>query len=70
MAHELSCSAARGIFPDQEPNPYLLHWQAGSLPLSQQPSPGIWLMDMKAAGQLNTGQDEPWQFYHASAVHL
>ena len=70
VAHGFSCSAARGIFPDQESNPYLLHWQADSLPLSQQPNPGIWIMDMKAAGQLNTGEDEPWQFYHASAVHL
>ena len=36
----LSCSAARGIFPDQGLNPCLLHWQADSLPLSQQENPG------------------------------
>ena len=32
----LSCSAARGIFPDQGWNLCLLHWQADSLPLSHQ----------------------------------
>ena len=30
---------ACGIFPDQGPNPCLLHWQADSLPLSHQGSP-------------------------------
>ena len=29
-AHRLSCSAARGIFPDQGLNPCPLHWQADS----------------------------------------
>ena len=27
VAQGLSCSGARGIFPDQESNPHLLHWQ-------------------------------------------
>ena len=31
-----SCSEARGIFLHQGSNPHLLHWQAGSLPLSHQ----------------------------------
>ena len=35
----LSCSEAHRIFPDQGSNPYLLHWQADSLPLSHQGSP-------------------------------
>ena len=39
MAHEISCSAACGIFPDQRSNPWLLHWQGDSLPLSHQGSP-------------------------------
>ena len=30
VAHGLSCSTARGIFPDQGSNPCLLHWQADS----------------------------------------
>ena len=30
VAHGLSCSAARGIFPDQGSNPCPLHWQADS----------------------------------------
>ena len=30
VAHELSCSAACGIFPDQGSNPCPLHWQADS----------------------------------------
>ena len=28
------CFLLQGIFPDQGSNPYLLHWQADSLPLS------------------------------------
>ena len=34
VAPGLSCSTARGIFPDQGSNPGPLHWQADSLPLS------------------------------------
>ena len=32
VAHGLSCSAARDIFPDQGQNLSLLHWQVDSLP--------------------------------------
>ena len=39
VAHGLSCSTAYGIFSDQESNPYPLHWQADSLPVSHQGSP-------------------------------
>ena len=39
VAHGPSCSAARGIFPDQGSNPCPLHWQADSQPLSHQGSP-------------------------------
>ena len=35
VVHELSCSTARGIFPTQESNLCLLHWQADSLPLKK-----------------------------------
>ena len=35
----LSCFEACGIFPDQGLNPYLLHWQADSLPLGHQGNP-------------------------------
>ena len=38
VAHRLSCSEARGIFPSQGSNPCLLHWQAVSSPLSHQGS--------------------------------
>ena len=38
-AHGLSCSAARGILPDQGLNPCPLHWQADSQPLHHQGSP-------------------------------
>ena len=34
VAQRLSCSTARGIFPDPGSSPCLLHWQADSLPLS------------------------------------
>ena len=39
VAHGPSCSAARGIFPDQDSNPCPLHWQADSQPLRHQGSP-------------------------------
>ena len=41
VAHGLSRSAARGIFPDQGSNPCPLHWQADSQPLCHQGSPCI-----------------------------
>ena len=41
VVHGLGCPAARGVFPDQGLNLSLLHWQAGSLPLSHQGSPEI-----------------------------
>ena len=36
---QLTCSAARGLFPDQGSNLSLLHWQPDSSPLSHQESP-------------------------------
>ena len=39
VAHGPSCSAACGIFPDQDSNPCSLHWQADSQPLRHQGSP-------------------------------
>ena len=39
VAHGPSCSAARGIFPNQGLNPCPLRWQAGSQPLRHQGSP-------------------------------
>ena len=39
--HGLSCSMARGFFPDQGSNKCLLHWQTDSLPLSHQGSPQL-----------------------------
>ena len=41
MVHELSCSVACGIFPDQGSNLGLLNWQEDSLSLSQQGSPKL-----------------------------
>ena len=49
VTNGLSCSAARGIFPDQGSNPCPLHWQADSQPLRHQGSPSpsfemqVWL---------------------------
>ena len=40
VVHGLNCSTACGIFPNQGSNPCLLYWQADSLPLSYQGSPG------------------------------
>ena len=39
VAHGISCSKACGIFPDQESNPCILHWQMDSLSLSHQGRP-------------------------------
>ena len=39
MVHGLSCTALCGSFQDQRLNPWLLHWQADSLLLSQEGSP-------------------------------
>ena len=39
VAHGRSCSAARGILPDQGSNPCPPHWQADSQPLRHQGSP-------------------------------
>ena len=36
VVHGLSCPEAYGIFLEEGWNRYLLHWQAGSLPLSHQ----------------------------------
>ena len=42
VGYWLSCSTARGIFPDQGSNPCLLHCKADTLPRSHQRSPQIW----------------------------
>ena len=44
VAHGPSCSAACGIFPDQDSNPCPLHWQADSQPLCHQGSPQSFLI--------------------------
>ena len=44
VAHEPSCSAVCGIFPDQGSNPCPLHWQADSQPLRHQGSPSCLLL--------------------------
>ena len=44
VVHGLSCSTACVILPDQGLNLCFLHWQADSLPLSQQGSPGSRLL--------------------------
>ena len=41
VLHRLSCSKTNGNFPDQGSNPYLLHWQVDSLPLSQLGGPHL-----------------------------
>ena len=41
LEHGLSCSVACDLLPDQGLNLCLLHWQAGSLPVSHQGSPPL-----------------------------
>ena len=43
VAHGPSCSAARGILPDQDSNPRPLHRQADSQPLRHQGSPTYYI---------------------------
>ena len=47
VAHGHSCSAARGILPDQGSNPCALHWQADSQPLHHQGSPHYHFLILK-----------------------
>ena len=44
VVHELSCSMACGIFPDQGSNLCLLHWEVDSLPYSHEGSPSLLLL--------------------------
>ena len=39
VSHKVNCSKARGISPNQGPNPCLLRWQVDSLSLSHEGSP-------------------------------
>ena len=55
LEHRLSCSEAPGIFPDQGLNPCLLHWQAGSLPLSHQGRPACLFTRVTAALRMGVG---------------
>ena len=62
VEHRLSCPAACAVFPEQESNPCLLHWQADSLPLSHQGSPlslflwVLWLPSQRSDVQLQLGE--------------
>ena len=40
VVHELNCPVTHGIFLDRGLNSCALHWQADSLPLDHQGSPG------------------------------
>ena len=51
VAHGPSCSAARGIFPDQGLNPCPLRWQADSQPLRHQGSPSCYSFEGKEIWQ-------------------
>ena len=44
VAQGLSRSAARGILPDQGPNPCPLYWQVDPQPLRHQGSPHCWFL--------------------------
>ena len=56
VAHRPSCSAARGILPDQGSNPCPLHWQADSQPLRHQGSPKISLL---TSNMIHFDRDNP-----------
>ena len=60
VAHGPSCSAARGIFPDQGSNPCRLHWQADSQPLRHQGSPMLSFWWTKRPWKLSSYEKE-WE---------
>ena len=50
-------SVVCGIFPDQRPNPCLLHWQVDSSPLSHQGSPMCAFLSQKVCNSLQQPQE-------------
>ena len=50
----LSCSKARGIFPDQRANPCPLYWQTDSHPLGHQESPTLDFWTSQSMRQQNS----------------
>ena len=52
VAHGPSCSAARGILPDQGSNPCPLHWQADTQPLRHQGSPELVIFKPLLLGEI------------------
>ena len=63
VAHEPSCSAACGIFPDQGSNPCPLHWQADSQPLCHQGSPGSELLLLPTFTKHVQASAQMWLFW-------
>ena len=53
----VAISSSRGIFLIERSNPHLLHWQVGSLPLSQEGSLSKVLTVPKTLGIKNTSED-------------
>ena len=64
VAHRPSCSAACGIFPDQDSNPCPLHWQADSQPLHHQGSPSLFFL----AKRLGKGKPRKTNFYTITSL--
>ena len=65
VAHGPSCSAARGILPDQGSNLHPPHWQVDSQPLCHQGSPLFMLTDLN-----NVGWDQVhWFALYALAIY-
>ena len=61
---QLSCSAACGIFPDQDSNPCPLHWQADSQPLCHQGSPSRQILNHCATREAHTSfLDKLWELF-------
>ena len=69
VAHGPSCSAARGILPDQGSNPCPLHRQADSQPLRHQGSPSKWFL-MKVSISTFTQQKSKWSTFNHQEVEF
>ena len=66
VAHGLSCSTARGIFPDQGSNPCPLHWQADPQPLRHQGSP----FSAVFSASFSSGEQGLSPLWNSCVVHI
>ena len=73
MVHRFSCFEAHGSFLGQGSNPCLLHWQAGSLPLSPREVQDIFIPHMSVIGWSSLQSDNKeanFSFFRMTGLYL